>query len=164
MIKCLTVVISAYFEKCTSSKAHLEEMTIFQTNGRMGHCSKSKLHHGDWAKVLLYRWPRLMSSVCTSLMFAASREQTASHRVRGNEDDNSTWNMAGCRYIYVNHSHLVIVLFTAAFICKKTESFHILGITPIYLQFLPYLHLTFYRIFLAHANIGLLSLHRLYLW
>lgn len=84
----------------------------------MGHCSKSKLHHWDWAKVLLYRWPRLMSSVCTSLMFAASREQTASLRVLSNEDDNSTWNMAGCRY--VNHSHLVTVLFTASFICKKT--------------------------------------------
>lgn len=120
MIKCLTVVISAFFFlKCTTSKGHLEEITIFQTNGRMGHCSKSKLHHWDWAKVLLYRWPRLMSSVCASLMFTASREQTASHRVLSNEDDNSNWNMAGCRY--VNHSHLVTGLFIAAFICEKTE-------------------------------------------
>ncbi len=64
-----------------------------------------------------------MSSVCASLMFAASREQTASLRVLSNEDDNSTWNMAGCRY--VNHSHLVTGLFIAAFICKKIESSHI---------------------------------------
>lgn len=83
----------------------------------MGHCSKSKLHRWDWAKVLLYRWPRLMSSVCASLMFAASREQTASHRVHSNEDDNGTWNMVGCRY--VNLSHSVTILFITAFIWKK---------------------------------------------
>lgn len=93
MSKCLTVVISAFF---LTSKGHSEDITtIFQTNGTMGHCSKSKLHHWDWAKVLLYRWPRLMSSVCASLMFAASREQTASHRVLSNEDDNSTWKHGG---------------------------------------------------------------------
>ena len=85
----------------------------------MGRCSKSKLHHWDRAKVLLYRWPRLMSSVCASLMFTASRVQTASHRVRSNEDDNGTRNMAGRGY--VNHSRLVIGLFIAAFICKKKK-------------------------------------------
>lgn len=90
-----------------------KKITIFQTNGGMGHCSKSKMHHWDWAKVLLYRWPRLMSSVCVSLMFAASREQTASHRVLGNEDDNDSWNTASWKY--VNPSHLVTTLFIAAF-------------------------------------------------
>lgn len=89
------VISACFFFKYTTSKGHFEEITIFQTNGITGHCSKSKLHHWDWAKVLLYRWPRLMSSVCASLMFSASREQTASHRVLSNEDDNSTWNMAG---------------------------------------------------------------------
>lgn len=158
MIECVTVVISAYFFfKCTTSKGHLAEITIFPTNGRTGHCSKSRLHHWDWAKVLLYRWPRLMSSVCASLMFAVSREQTASHRVLSNEDDNSTWNMAGCRY--VNHSHLVTGLFISAFICKKIND-PIFEEATICLQFLPHLC----RIFLAHVNINPLSLHRLYLW
>lgn len=85
----------------------------------MGHCSKSKVHHWDWAKILLYRWPRLMSSVCAPLMLAVSREQTASHRVRGNEDDNDTRNMVGCGY--VNHRHLVAVLFIAPCVCTKSS-------------------------------------------
>lgn len=145
-------------KKAQHTQGHLEEIAIFQTNGKMGHCSKSKLRHWDWEKVLLYRWPRLMSSVCASLMFAVSREQTASHRVLSNEDDNSTQNMAGCRY--VNHSHLVTGLFIAAFICKKSKSSHIWRITTICLQFLPHL----YKIFLAHVNINPFTLHRLYLW
>lgn len=55
------------------------------------------------------------------LMLAVSREQTASHRVRGNKDDNDTRNMVGCGY--VNHRHLVAVLFIAACVC--TKGFHI---------------------------------------
>lgn len=62
-----------------------------------------------------------MSSVCAALMLAASREQTASHRVLGNEDDNGSWNMAGFRY--VNPSRLVTALFIAACVCKKTETY-----------------------------------------
>lgn len=113
-----------YFFKCTTSKGHSGGITIFQTNGRTGHCSKSKLHHWDSAKGLLYRWPRLMSSVCASLMFAASRGPTASRRAPSNEDDNSTWNAP--RRGYVNHSRSVAGLFIAAFICRKPESFHVL--------------------------------------
>lgn len=89
----------------------------YQTDGVMGYCSKSKVHHWDWAKMLLYRWPRLMSSVCAPLMFVVSREQTASYRVRSNEDDNDTRNMVGCGY--VNHKCLVAVLIIAACVCTK---------------------------------------------
>lgn len=145
------------FLNAQRSKAIKKTTSIFQTNGRMGHCSKSKLHHWDWAKVVLYRWPRLMSSACSSLMFAASREQTASYRVPSNEDDNGPWNMAGCRYV---NQWLGQAVFIAAFICQKTESSHIWWITTICLQFLPHLC----RLCLPYVNINPLSLHRLYLW
>lgn len=124
-----------------------------------------KLHHWDRAKVLLYRWPRLMSSVCASLMFAASRVQTASHRVRSNEDDNGTRNMAGRGY--VNHRRLVTGLFIAAFICKKKSEklphlknrINTSSIPPH-----PHPPPAFCTIVLAHVNIKPLSLLRLYLW
>lgn len=63
-----------------------------------------------------------MSSVCASLMFTASREQTASHRVLSNEDDNSNWNMAGCSYVSFGHK---LVYCSFLYVRKKSESFHI---------------------------------------
>lgn len=118
MMWLLTAAVSLYFSGCTTCKCITEEKpTLCQTHSIMGHCSKSKVHHWDWAKMLLYRWPRLMSSVCAPLMLAASREQTARHHVCGNEDDNDTWSMEGHRY--VDHRHLVAVLVIAACICMK---------------------------------------------
>lgn len=125
-----------------------------------GPLLKSKVHHWDWAKMLLYRWPRLMSSVCAPLMLAASREQTASHRVRGNEDDNDTWNMVGCRY--VNHRHLFAVLFIAASVCMKDSN-----ISAASQQYVFNFFLTFavsHTLTRARVNMSLLSPDRLYLW
>lgn len=116
------------------------------------------MHAWDWTTVLLYRWPRLMSSVCVSLMFAASRAQTASRRVLGNEDSGgggggglnvATWK-------YVNPSHSVTALFTAAAVCKKNKSPpHVFGErASACLESLPQLPLT-------HVNTNPLSLHKI---
>lgn len=65
-----------------------------------------------------------MSSVCVSLMFAASGAQTASRRrVLRNEGGggggDGTLNVATWKY--VNPSHSVTALFTAASVCKKNK-------------------------------------------
>lgn len=134
--------------------------TLCQTHSIMGHCSKSKVHHWDWAKMLLYRWPRLMSSVCYPLMLAASRAQTARHHVCGNEDDNDTWSMVGRGY--VDHRHLVAVLVIAACICMKGS--HISAASQ---QYVFNFSLTFavsHTLTHARVNVNLLSPDRLYLW
>lgn len=118
----------------------------------MGHCSKSKVHHWDWAKMLLYRWPRLMSSVCAPLMLAASREQTASHRVRGNKDDNDTRNMVGCGY--VNHRHLVAV-YCSLCVYERLTYF---SSTTICLQFLAHLYSVSHTHTRTRVNRNVLSL------
>lgn len=51
----------------STSKGLLLQITIFQTNGIMGHFSKSEQHHRDWTDALLYRWLQLMSPVCAHL-------------------------------------------------------------------------------------------------
>lgn len=155
--------IFLWMYKCVNVVQRLKKKKpLYQTDSVMGYCSKSKVHHWDWAKMLLYRWPRLMSSVCAPLMFVVSREQTASYRVRSNEDDNDTRNMVGCGY--VNHKCLVAVLIIAACVCTKGSHISAASQQSVFNFFFTFAESHTHTHTHARVNMNPLSSDWLYLW
>lgn len=158
--QCKTSSIHLYGYVSTS-RAHLEGVPIFHTNGTTGHCSKSKCHRWKWTKVLLYRWPVLMSSVCTSLMFAVSRKPTARHFVPSNENDNNTWKITRCTYGNQSFGHTVVYCYgfmRKLKVCSCLQSDNNMSTFPSHL--LPHCS----TVSIEHVNINHFSLGRLYSW